>query len=200
MDTMHRSLSHLLGSVIKILFHFALNYQSFGGLCAGNTLIKIAGNLRINFTYFTVDTYQLFLEESGSQSGQGYYCQHPQSQLVIDGQHDHHRAQNIGQIPNTVHQSPGHQGADTVGITHNSCMNVTHTILIIIRKSQCLQMIEAGTLHISSHIHFHLAGLVCRNTVGYHLKDQDTCITKYKHHQRIQRIFLNKMIQRVPLK
>ena len=200
MHGMYGGMSHLGSGRTEILFHFFFDHQSLRGLGASDPFVKVSRNLRIDFPYPAVQNHQLFLEKSSRKGCQRHDSQHPQGQTEIDGQHDHHCAQYVGHIPDTVHQSPGNQGADPVGIAHHSCVNIADAVLIIIGKGQGLQMIKACPLHVSAHVHLDLACLVGRDGVGDHLKGQYGDISRNKTPQFVQRPLCNKMVQCIPLK
>ena len=191
---------HFFCGAIEAVLHLLFDHQSLCSFRTRNSLVEVACDLRVYLTDLVIQSHQLHLEHLRHHCDDRYNKKHPECQLRIGLKHDENRTDDVRNIPNAIHETPGYQRTDTVGVTHNSRMNISYTILIKIRKCQGLQMIEAFTLHIASHIHLDLTCLVGRNSVGDNLKCQHTQVHPDECIHCIQGLFCNKMIDGIFLK
>ena len=158
--------SHIVGFFGEPVFHFLFDGQGFDGFCTGDALIEIACDPGIDLPDLPVHPDELFLEDGEQDHQQRQNGQYHGRKGRIQRYHHRHRAHQIGNSPDAVHQRPTDQTAYPGGIAHKPGVDIAHAVLIKIGKAQGLQVIEACLPQLPVHPHFDDGSQGAGNIVG----------------------------------
>ena len=131
---MDRCSAHIQRILAEIPADRFLYDQRLDGFGTGDALIEIACDLGVDFTDPAVQRHQMFLEIGNSDDRNRNQSSDIHCQPGIDAQHDGKDKQQIGAVPDNVHQAPCHQFTDLAGITHDPGMDIADIVLIEIGK------------------------------------------------------------------
>ena len=96
-----------LGSVTpEIVGNLFLDHERFHRLCPGDTLVKVSGDTGIDLTDLAVHFDEFLLENAEKNHDQRNDQNDQQRKLRIDDQHDGQRADQVGDMPDTVNKRP----------------------------------------------------------------------------------------------
>ena len=167
----HGGLPHAGGDFLEGGGVLVLDDQGLGGLGAGDALVVVAGDVRVDAPHLPVDFQNLFLEVQRQQGDDGHHHNHQQGQLPVDGQHHRHRADDVGGAPEDVHQAPGEHRANLVGVAHHPGHNGAHRRGVVVGEGEALQVDKELLLQIPAQVHLHLQAQAGQEDGANHLDE-----------------------------
>ena len=180
-------------------FHLFFNHERLRGLRARDAFVEAGGNFGILLAHPAVVEHEFFLEIDARNRQHRHNCHHTQCQPPIEHEHHHNCQRQIRHIPYRLHESPGKNRRNLVGIGHHARVNIADAVLIEIGKRQRLQMVEANPLEVAPDIHFRLAGGKRGDAVRRRLDNHDQNIKRHKRAEPRERPVRNKMVDGILL-
>ncbi len=181
--------------LLKVILHKIPDGKRADRLCPGDALIEVARDLPVCLPDLPVQQDELFLEVPDEKGCDGKKRQDPKCQPRIQGKHQDQHADKVGAVPDNIHQVPGAQAPDRLGIAHDPRMKVPHAVLGEIRERERLQVGEGGVSKGLIDPHLHLPAPVGRDIVVHNLQDQHRDIERKEDPQRIERLSHDEVIQ-----
>ena len=129
----------------------------------------MAGDLCVDLAGLAVDGQDLLLEVQGQQGNGGHHHDDQQGQPPVEDQHDPHAPDDVGGAPEDVHQAPGKDRADLVGVAHHPGHNGAHRGGVVIGEGEGLQVGEQPLFQIPAQVHLHLQGRAGEDYGAEHL-------------------------------
>ena len=147
----HGRVPVFLGVRDEVLRHAVLNGEGLDGLRAGNRLVEIPGDARVQLPDLPVGEDQLPLEKREKDHHERQDRRDHEGQADVDDQHHRHRTDQVAGMPDAVHERPGDQTTDAGGIRHDARMDIADTVLVKIGKGQRLQVVEGRVAQVPVH-------------------------------------------------
>ena len=193
----HGGFAHFTRQREEAIAHFLLRAQHAHGARAGNALVKLTRNLRVELSDLAVESAQLALKQRRAQRDDGNDDHDAKRQLPVQNQHDNRRADQIGQIPYAAHKVPCNDAADTAGVTHDARVHVAHAVLVKEREGQRLQMLEYHAAQVSCDQGLHTRGLEGRDKVRRHARQEKQRVEYAENAQSVQGFGFDKVFNGV---
>ena len=192
-----RRAAHVVGHGAEGRVVLILDHERFRGLCAGNTLVVVAGYLGVDRAHAAVDGEDLLLENDREHRDDRDDCDQNQRELPVVGEHDEDAADHVRGAPEDVHEAPGEHGANLVGVAHDARHDAADRRRVVVGKIERLQMLEQTALQISAEIHLHLQGENRHEDRGKRHQDDKQNVEQDKGHDTLRGARLDEVVHRV---
>ena len=140
-----------------------------------------------------------FLEQGEEQHRQRQHRDDQQGEPGIDGEHDHHRAHHIADLPEAVQHGPGHQAADALGVGHDPGVDVAHAVLVVVGEGQGLQMVEGRVAQVPVHPHLDVHAVHGGDVVEHRAAADEREIEDHEPHDGVQGPLADEVVQGIAL-
>ena len=144
---------------------------------ARDALVEVARDLGVDLADAAVQGNELFLEVGDEDHDDRHEKQQKSRHLPVDEQHHDEREQDVGEIPDEVHDLPGQDVADAGRVAHDARVDVADVVRVEVRERQRLQVVEAQVLQIARDVDLDLAAQVDAEDVHERLRE---------HHRKVQ--------------
>ena len=125
---------HIERFCVEVVCHLPFHAQDLDRPRPGDAFVVIARDPGIDLTDDPVVLQQLSLKEDHRRDRKRHQQQDVSRQADIDDYHHDQNADQVGTAPDEVHHSPGDQFSDQARVRHDTGMDVSDRILVIVGK------------------------------------------------------------------
>ena len=195
----HRTAAHVVGLGAEIMLDPILDHQRFDRFRAGDALVEVAGDPRVDLADLAVGAHEMLLEDREQQHQQRQDREHHQRQTRVDDEHGDDRADHVGALPYAVDDRPGEQRADARGVGHDARVDVADAVLVEIGEGQRLQMLKGRVAQILVEPHLKPQGPERGEIVGHAVEGDHKGVNQNKWREGIERAQRDEVVERVAL-
>ena len=179
--------------------HRVLDHERFDRPRAGDALVEVRGDLRIDLADLAVGAGQPPLEDREEQHRERQHGDDHERKPRVDREHHDHGADDVAHLPQAVQQRPGDERADLLRVGHHARVQIAHAVLVEEGEGERLQMAEGRVPEILVHADLDAHAADAGDVVHRRAAADQQQIQQHEHDDRVERSLADEVVERIPL-